>query len=593
MQIVRNPGTFRAPLAAALLLAAGLLVMPFIALATHDPTVEQMVAVATSEGYNMECSGTPSAVGCSAADFDGQWSEYADIRPGSGPLLGVGTELAVYAIPPDPFFNGWHEALQGVACAPDRTTAGQLSTFVDTVMSRREAGSDGPITIAGECTLDGGLRISSDGSVTQYTYWIQSSVLAAPATATPTPTPRPTHRATPKPTIGLPTPTPIPAGSASGSPSATPSPSLASTPSATAVASPSATAEQSVLAGNPTPTPSSAPPAAPGGPATPPRGTLVASVTPLADVSLDPVSVGGSAALAVLLLLFMAFTSELFNDTFEGNYDEIAGWLRLRRRGGDRPGPGLARMWTSPLGIGLFLALGAAVYLLLDPGLVLDADAVATYLGMLAGLAAVLAAFELPGLLIYRRRTGASAGVRALPWTLPAAILCVAVSRLASLEPGYLYGIVIGVVFRDEISARDEGRQNAAGAAWTLLVVLAAWIGLDVVRSGDTSLSSFGALLLETGLAVVVVGGLEAVAFGLLPMRFLAGATVYAWSRWLWALLFGVSAFAFIHLLIGPHTGYLSELSPAALAAALGAFAAFGAFSILFWAYFRFRPARS
>ena len=289
----------------------------------------------------------------------------------------------------------------------------------------------------------------------------------------------------------------------------------------------------------------------------------------------------------------MAFTSELFNDTFESNYDEIAGWLRLRRRGTPTADGPLVRLWSSPLGIGLFLSLGAAVYMLLSPNVALTADSVATYLGMLAGLGAVLAAFELPGLLIYRRRTHGSAGVRALPWTLPAAIVCVAISRLAALEPGYLYGIILGVVFSDEISTRDEGRQNASGAIWTLLVVLAAWIGLDVVRSGDGSLSSFTRLLLETGLAVVVVGGLEAVAFGLLPMRFLAGATVYAWSRWRWALLFGVSAFAFIHFLVGPHTGYLAELSPGALAAAFGVFAAFAAFSILFWAYFRFRPMRT
>jgi hypothetical protein len=319
----------------------------------------------------------------------------------------------------------------------------------------------------------------------------------------------------------------------------------------------------------------------------------VASVTPLGEVSLEPATLAGSAALAILLLLFIAFTSELFNDTFEANYDEIAGWLRLRPRGGATAPGGLARLWTSPLGIGLFLALGAAVYLLLDPHVALNADALATYLGMFAGLGLVLTAFEAPGLLIYRRRTGASAGVRALPWTLPAAVICVAVSRLAALEPGYLYGIVIGLVFREEVSTREEGRQNAAGALWTLAVVLVAWIGLDWVRGGDGSFAPFASLLLETALAVVVVGGLEAVAFGLLPMRFLAGATVYAWSRWGWALLFGVSVFAFIHFLIGPHTGYLSTLSPTQLGAAIGAFAIFGAFSVIFWAYFRFRPARS
>jgi hypothetical protein len=593
---VRSPGTVRATLAAALLLAIGLFAVSAPARATHQPTTEQVVAVATSETFNMACSGTDSAIGCYANDFDGTWSEYADIRPGSGPLLGVGTELTVFQIPPQGF-DGWFQGLQGVACAPDRISAGQLSDFIATVTSRREAGTDGPVTIVDECTLSGGLRIASDGSVTQYTYWVQSAVLAPSATATPTPTSRATvtptqrasARATPVTTQGA---TSTATASASIRASATASASASA--SATAVSTAPATPEQSVLAGNPSPTPSFGQAAAPGSrPPAPPHGTLIASVTPLGDISLDPVTLGGSAALAIVLLLFMAFASELFNDTFEANYDEIARWLHLlRRAAGEARQPGMARIWTSPAGIGLFLAIGAGIYVALDPDLTLDADSVATYLGMLVGLGAVLTAFEAPGLLIYRRRTGAAAGIRALPWTLPAAVLCVAVSRLASLEPGYLYGIVIGLVFRDEISARDEGRQNAAGAAWTLLVVMAAWIGLDWVRGGESQLSSFGGLLLETALAIVVVGGLEAVAFGLLPMRFLAGATVYAWNRAGWALLFGVSAFAFIHLLIGPHTGYLAELSPGALAAAVGAFAAFGAFSVLFWAYFRFRPAR-
>ena len=43
-------------------------------------------------------------------------------------------------------------------------------------------------------------------------------------------------------------------------------------------------------------------------------------------------------------------------------------------------------------------------------------------------------------------------------------------------------------------------------------------------------------------------------------------------------------------MLIGPTSGYVSELSPQAFIAALGVFAAFGALSILTWAYFRFRP---
>ena len=58
-----------------------------------------------------------------------------------------------------------------------------------------------------------------------------------------------------------------------------------------------------------------------------------------------------------------------------------------------------------------------------------------------------------------------------------------------------------------------------------------------------------------------------------------------------WALLCGVSLFAFIHILIGPTIGYLSDLTAPAWLAALGVFAAFGVFTVLFWGWFRFRPS--
>jgi membrane protein implicated in regulation of membrane protease activity len=89
------------------------------------------------------------------------------------------------------------------------------------------------------------------------------------------------------------------------------------------------------------------------------------------------------------------------------------------------------------------------------------------------------------------------------------------------------------------------------------------------------------------------VGGLEAVAFGLLPMRFLAGQALYRWSRPLWAVLFGLGTFSFSYLLIGPHSGYLSELPLSGLIAAFGVFAMFGTVSVLFWGYFRFRRERT
>ncbi|HEX8026543.1 MAG TPA: hypothetical protein VF484_10075, partial [Candidatus Limnocylindrales bacterium] len=98
-------------------------------------------------------------------------------------------------------------------------------------------------------------------------------------------------------------------------------------------------------------------------------------------------------------------------------------------------------------------------------------------------------------------------------------------------------------------------------------------------------------LFAQTALGCVLVSGLEATAFGLMPLRFMPGYLIYRWNRLLWAILFTLSVFSFIHILIGPTSGYVSQLNPAAFFAAGGIFAIFGAFSIATWGFFRFRPA--
>ena len=53
-----------------------------------------------------------------------------------------------------------------------------------------------------------------------------------------------------------------------------------------------------------------------------------ASVHDPADVSTDPAAMGVSALLALLLLLFMGFVGELFNNTVKAHYDEMSGWWK-------------------------------------------------------------------------------------------------------------------------------------------------------------------------------------------------------------------------------------------------------------------------
>jgi len=53
---------------------------------------------------------------------------------------------------------------------------------------------------------------------------------------------------------------------------------------------------------------------------------------------------------------------------------------------------------------------------------------------------------------------------------------------------------------------------------------------------------------------------------------------------------FWAGVFVFVHLLVGPQSGYLAELSPSGLAPALAVFTAFAVISFATWGYFRFRP---
>jgi hypothetical protein len=236
----------------------------------------------------------------------------------------------------------------------------------------------------------------------------------------------------------------------------------------------------------------------------------------------------------------------------------------------------------------LAVVVVALISSFLNPALAPTAEGIAIFLGFLLAIGVVLITFELPGLLVHRRYTGETGRLRVLPWAIILAAAFVLISRIWALQPGYLYGVVLGVVLIQAVAPQIEGREAAVGATFTLILALVAWALLAWVRGAGLPPDDLVVIVAETALAAIVVSALEAVAFGLMPFRFMPGYVIYRWRRPIWALLWGLSLFGFIHILIGPNAGYLSDLSPEAVIAAMGVFAFFGAVSVLFWGYFRF-----
>jgi hypothetical protein len=440
--------------------------------------------------------------------------------------------------------------------------------------------------------------------------------ILAPPTPTPSPKPTPTHTPPPTPsptptaTTSAPAPTPTVAPSATATLAVTPTPTASATatllptvgPSQSETAPPSASPTSSAVVEPPANSPTPAPTAsASTDPLSWPQH-LSAPGSPRGFGDIGTVAAG--AILALLIAFLIPFPGTLFNKTVEANYAEIMGWVAGAKQRWNAVldafavGPlGAGRRWlgralSGRTGVLVFLALSALVYGFLSPSFGFDLNSAALFLGLLVGLAFITAAFDLPLRIYHRRRTEAhDAGVlRALWWTLLIAIICVVISRLAGFQPGYLYGLIISIVFVSEVSAREEGIGTWLASVWLLVLSVVAWVLLAIVRQQSTD--PWLSLFVQTMLVTFVVAGIETLVIGLLPMRFLPGHPLFRWRKSLWFALFALSVFGYLLILVDPANGYLSDDSRTPMIVGIVFLVGFGIISIGTWAYFRYRPSR-
>jgi hypothetical protein len=550
---------------AAAIAALAVALVPSVALAA---TAEQLQSLAETT-YKMTCQVNAGDITCV-----GPVSRIADwnalITPASGQFASLITDSRPFVKANDTITVPWMTDMHTTACGAPKG----VDAFVQSVWALDQPGTV-PAASVGVCAMTGGLFLSVQG----VPFYRVKSVYVPP----PPPTPKPTLKPTPQATA---TPLPTPTALATAQPTASPTPSAPSSPgpsaTPTSTPSPAPSGPVSPVLATPAPTSSLPPTGGAGGGGS----SFVDSIPTFDAVATDATSIAGSALLALLLLL-VGFAAELFNNTVENNYDEISGWFRRGWFG--RFGAWIGR--RARIGVLGFLILTALVSSFVDPTFGPNLRSLFEFFGFLVGVIVVLASFKGLPMLVHRRKTGELGHLRPLPWALVIAAVFVLVSRVGNLQPGYLYGIVLGAIFTREVSDDEEGRETIYGSIWTLFASLLAWVLLNAVRSAGLPADDPGGTFALTALGCILVSGLEATAFGLMPLRFMPGYAIYRWNRPLWAVLFGLSVFAFIHILIGPSSGYVSSLNPAAFIAALGVFAVFGALSIGTWGYFRFRPA--
>ena len=237
------------------------------------------------------------------------------------------------------------------------------------------------------------------------------------------------------------------------------------------------------------------------------------------------------------------------------------------------------------------MIVGAALASLLDPTLGWNLGSLALVLGLVVSRGVVTVAFAVPEVIFMRRRYHLAGRFEALPGALAVAAICVLVSRLAGFQPGYLYGVIVGIEFGRQLSRVEKGRVAAWAAGWVLFVSVAAWFAwIPVVNAIGGGNTDFVVLFADAVLATVFVTGVEAVVIGLLPLQLLKGKEVLAWSRRTWAALYVVGAFLFVYVLVHPESGFVgTNHAGGSITRAMAPFLVFGTASIALWLYFRNR----
>jgi hypothetical protein len=247
----------------------------------------------------------------------------------------------------------------------------------------------------------------------------------------------------------------------------------------------------------------------------------------------------------VVLALLVAIPTHFFNSAAETLSDRVGAWWRRMRK---RPDAGEAKRGGWPLAAG-GVAVAAVIAAFADPGFGFDAAGLRVLLSILAAFAVeVVLGWVAVILLVRRTHPTASASFRFAPLTLLVVAAAVLLTRLTGFEPPIVFGLVAGVAFGGLLGTAEKARVTLIGLGWAFGVGVLAWIGYSLLVAAGVD--GAGGVFARELLSAAAIAGLSALPIALLPLRGLAGRTVWEASRRVWIAAYAIGLFAFLLVLL-------------------------------------------
>jgi hypothetical protein len=307
--------------------------------------------------------------------------------------------------------------------------------------------------------------------------------------------------------------------------------------------------------------------------------------------------------LTLLVLFLFGLTAEVFNSTMDANRAEVHGWW-TRLFG--RPMAALAALNISGSSLSrlsgsgrigslarvlLVLSLLGVIYGFLSPDFGWNPQSLILIVSLIIGCGFLTIFTEGSTTRLAHNRYRAQASIELYGTAILVAILAVVMSRLVDFSPGLIYGFIASAVIVAPVALarRDDATLILLPALGVLVISVLAWLLLGPVRAAAAGGEPLPALA-ETILGMIVIGGLEGLFITMIPLTFLDGSVVKAWSRVAWAIVFGIVTFLWWQLLLNQSASYLSAFEQTNVRVVLLTLGVFMLTTGGLWSYFRFRP---
>ena len=317
---------------------------------------------------------------------------------------------------------------------------------------------------------------------------------------------------------------------------------------------------------------------------------LTHGLTSIADVIAHPAKVPAAIEIGLVLLIFAVLPGHLLNATLADQYERFTERRSKRRR----PAPGWwvsmhALLNRAPFLGGLALTtITALLFGFADPRFGFSLASLRLFLGLAIALGLVSYGTNAIVSRVMRGRWKAEVRVSLRPLGLVLTVVGVVVSRILDFSPGFLIGLVLGLVIAEKHLVQHAWRAVALRTGILLGISLLAWLAFSLFDS-HTEGGTFASELAVETLVAVTTEATVALLIELLPLRLLEGQKLFEKSKLLWGVLYLVTVFIFVVAVV-PWEGNWAQLG-SSLWTWIGIVAGFGILATGVYIFFRIRVA--